>query len=117
MGAKKTAPARGGTSSKRSRAAEVHNLSERVSNTIPDLHLQQRRFLFLLWSCVALFLNHKVLTGTYFGLTNRGEEIGSMRRCVHYKNSYQTAIRLTFSFARGIIMCCLKFLIEPWTQI
>jgi hypothetical protein len=28
---------------------------------------------------------------------NRGEEIGSMRRCVHYKNSYQTAIRLTFS--------------------
>lgn len=36
MGAKKAAPARGGLGSKRSRAAEVHNLSERVSNTIQD---------------------------------------------------------------------------------
>jgi phytochrome-interacting factor 3 len=36
MGTKKAAPARGGVGSKRSRAAEVHNLSERVSNTIQD---------------------------------------------------------------------------------
>lgn len=30
VGVKKAAPARGGSGSKRSRAAEVHNLSERV---------------------------------------------------------------------------------------
>ena len=30
LGVKKAVPARGGTGSKRSRAAEVHNLSERV---------------------------------------------------------------------------------------
>lgn len=36
IGAKKAAPGRAGTGSKRSRAAEVHNLSERVSNTIED---------------------------------------------------------------------------------
>lgn len=32
VGIKKPCAARGGTGSKRSRAAEVHNLSERVSN-------------------------------------------------------------------------------------
>lgn len=34
MGIKKPTPARGGSGSKRSRAAEVHNLSERVSKAI-----------------------------------------------------------------------------------
>jgi hypothetical protein len=32
QGLKKQAPARGGTGAKRTRTAEVHNLSERVSN-------------------------------------------------------------------------------------
>jgi phytochrome-interacting factor 3 len=39
-GAKKQAPARAGNGSKRNRAAEVHNLSERVSNNIPISHLK-----------------------------------------------------------------------------
>ncbi|KAK6242899.1 hypothetical protein QUC31_009308 [Theobroma cacao] len=44
VGVKKAVPARGGSGSKRSRAAEVHNLSERIwTDTQLDFHKQRRR--------------------------------------------------------------------------
>ena len=93
VGVKTAATARGGTGLKRSRAAEVHNLSERVSESIPnnDAYVVSRFYLQFLALDLEMYVKS---TGTEFWLfTNRGEEIGSMKRCVRYKNLYPTATR------------------------
>ncbi|XP_025699155.1 uncharacterized protein [Arachis hypogaea] len=72
VGVKKACPTRG---VKRSRSAEVHNLSERVSeDRMPIV----------------------------------GEETGSMRRCVHCKISYQTAIRFACLYFQTLSHICFS---------
>lgn len=96
VGIRKAAPVRRGTGSKRSRAAEVHNLSERVSKSTPktddDTDVGDYGIFIVgdcFWRCRSVFN-----VGCF---ANRGEGIGSMKRCVHYKNSFQTATRYFFS--------------------
>lgn len=67
MGVKKAAPAKGGMGSKRSRAAEVHNLSERVCDvshktTLIALFISSD---FYFVSSV-LVLEFKIISGAYF---------------------------------------------------
>lgn len=93
---KRANPARG-TGSKRSRAAEVHNLSERVS---PDdmqtsFFPSYTKFGTLFFSQVDSFL---------FNFRNSDVEIGSMRRCVLCKNSYQTVIRLAYLYSLAVYL-------------
>lgn len=108
VGAKKPAPARAATGSKRSRAAEVHNLSERVSKTIP-VSFSQNTIWFIFYVTSICF---------HLTSTNRGEGIGSMRRCEPCKNSYQTAIRLkikfTFIFCSDFSPCSyeMRFVVQ-----
>ena len=86
---KRVTPTRG-TGSKRSRAAEVHNLSERVS-----LLVTRTRFLLHIQNLAVFFGSY---VDPFLNFCNSDVETGSMRRCVHCKNSYQIVIRLAYRY-------------------
>ncbi|KAG6418099.1 hypothetical protein SASPL_120298 [Salvia splendens] len=79
VGLKTLTPAEGGRGSKRRRVAEMHNLSERVRLANPVRTYIGFSFVFV-YADVGAF-------------HNRGEEIGSIRKCLLCKNLYPTAIR------------------------
>jgi phytochrome-interacting factor 3 len=69
VGAKKPASARAGNGSKRGRAAEVHNLSERVGKNIPTFLQKICACLLLMFSLVAM--NYCILIGFHLELNKQ----------------------------------------------
>lgn len=57
VAAKKTTPSRGGGGSKRSRAAEVHNLSERVIKSFHFQYCSEHNEFAYFWCCIQQFVS------------------------------------------------------------